>query len=234
MGIFETFKNLFQKEALIAALTALFLAGGGGRWIKSFFYRPKIEVSGYAPFKQADNLKVWRLSLKNTGNDIAYNVQANTISIFDKGEERRNFLPIPLRWTHLNQLQMDRNILPGQTVYLDIFEDVSNDLNEEDSLIPSHTIRLASEFGTNIPDFTYLYPKTTLFEIAIFHSRMKPIKLVFYPRISLDDKSTIASMTGRFEKIKMGLNKIPTELSRHNPLHPLPHYLQPIATFEPF
>ncbi|MCW1887973.1 MAG: hypothetical protein KIH67_000245 [Candidatus Moranbacteria bacterium] len=199
LGLLGILKAFFAKEALVAAATALFIAGGGGRWLLSLVYKPKLKIMGYQPFRQVGYLKVWRMAIKNVGNEVAEDVQATTLKVFDDGEERRNFLPVPLRWTHFNQNQMKRDILPGQTVFLDIFEDIPSPQDSADTA--NHTIRLASEFGAEIKDFNHLYPNTTKFEIAILHRRMKPLKVTFFPRISLTDRSSIASMDSRMEKI---------------------------------
>ena len=199
LEIFEILQSFFQKEALVAAMTALFIAGGGGRWLLSLVYRPRLKIVGYQPFRQVGYLKVWRAAIKNVGNEVAEDVQATTLAVFDDGKQRRNFLPIPLRWTHLNQGQVGRDILPGQTVYLDIFEDIPSPQDSADTI--NHTVRFASEIGSDIPDFTHLYPNTTKFEVAIFHKRMTPLKVTFWPRISLTDRSSIASMDSRMEKV---------------------------------
>jgi len=196
--VWETIKIIIRDYgSLIASITALFIAGGGGRWLMTKFYRPKLEIVGFGPHKQASNLKVWRIVIKNYGNEVARNVQADVIKIYDKNKERENFLPIPLQWTHLNQ--ESRDIFPGQTTYLDFFDDIPGTHSSPASVI--HSVRLRSQFGLDVADFTYLKNETSEVQIAIFHDRMRPRRVKIYTRIDLMGISSIASTSGILEKL---------------------------------
>lgn len=150
--------------ALIASLTALFIAGGGGRFLSSLFYKPKLSVVAFRRFKQKDELAVWRILIKNEGNDTARDVQADIEKVYDEGRERKNFLTVPLQWTHLNEEK--RDILLKQTVYLDIFDEI---LRFEGS--PAHKspqIRFRTRFGLEIFDFSWLKTKESRIKIVVF------------------------------------------------------------------
>ena len=66
-------------------------------------------------------LKYFRIAIKNKGEVTARDVEVSLESI----EKRKNFIPIPLNWTHINSIK--RNISPGQTVYFDVFCTKEND-----------------------------------------------------------------------------------------------------------
>ena len=163
----------------------------------SKFYKPELKIVDFGPFKQASNLKVWRIAIKNCGNEVAKNVQADVTKIYDKGQERKNFLTVPLQWTHLNSESRDISI--GQIVYLDFFDDIPGTHGSPASV--NHSVRLRSQFGLDIPDFTYLKNETSSVEIALFHDKMKPHKINIFTRIDLSGISSIASTSGELEKI---------------------------------
>lgn len=75
----------------------------------------------YQPKKLLD---AGRLMIENKGKFIAKRVQAYIEKIVDNGEQREDFVPMPLNWTH-GQLNKEgfitRDIYPNQTVYLDVF-----------------------------------------------------------------------------------------------------------------
>lgn len=77
---------------------------------------------------------VGRLVLTNTGKFVAKSVTANLEKIFYDEEERENFFPAPLKWTH-GQLNKDgetvRDIYPNQTVYLDVYNYFSDERYED-------------------------------------------------------------------------------------------------------
>lgn len=142
---------------IIASLTALFLGGGGGRYISPILgFKPKLEISSLKKFSQSPN--VWRLLIKNTGKNTALDVQVDIVEVKDDGEVRENFLPVPLRWTHKDC--ENRDILPGQAVYLDIFEHFNR---FEDS-----RAIFATRFGRGIGDFTEIKSGVSRIKIAFF------------------------------------------------------------------
>jgi len=148
----------------IASGTALFIAVGG-KWLRSKFYKANLKVVDFKKFVQHGDkstklLVVWRIVLKNRGNETARNVQADVIKIYDNEKKRSGFLPVPLKWTHLDN--ESRDILPGQTVYLDLFDEIH-------TFMPRNLeIRLCTRFGLDIRKFTFLEDGKADLKIAIF------------------------------------------------------------------
>jgi gas vesicle protein len=161
-SFFEQYGTLIGTS--IASATALFIAVGG-RWLRSKFYKSKLKVVDFKKFAQKRDedtslLIVWRIVIKNCGNETAKNVQADVTKIYDNEIKRPGFLPVPLKWTHLDN--ESRNILPGQTVYLDLFDEIH-------SFLPrAMEIRLCTRFGLDIRKFTFLENGKANLKIAIF------------------------------------------------------------------
>lgn len=72
-------------------------------------------------------MNVGRVVVKNEGKNKAVAVEVFIEKIIFDGEERKDFIPMPLNWTH-GQLSKSgpivRDIYPNQTVYLDIFNHI--------------------------------------------------------------------------------------------------------------
>ncbi|OGG12955.1 hypothetical protein A2773_01970 [Candidatus Gottesmanbacteria bacterium RIFCSPHIGHO2_01_FULL_39_10] len=151
--------------SLVASGIALFLGGGGGRWLKGSIYKPKMKVEGnIRRFRQ--NHYSWRIAIKNYGNDTAKDVQVNVTKIIENGIPRENFLPMPLVWTHWGS--ETRNILPKQTVFLDVIE--------HHHIIKSNlygTSNLATRFGGGVDDFRQLHEsqEITTLELTFYEQR---------------------------------------------------------------
>ncbi len=73
--------------------------------------------------REENTLYVGRLIIKNKGNHLAKSAEVYLEKVFDQEIERKNFFPIPLRWTHgqLRESPTVRDIYPNQVAYLDIF-----------------------------------------------------------------------------------------------------------------
>lgn len=68
-----------------------------------------------------NSIRYYRLVLRNEGKYTARNIEVDVEEVYDEGgKERDNFIPAPLRWTHINTTT--RNIFPNQVAYLDICE----------------------------------------------------------------------------------------------------------------
>lgn len=103
--------------------------------------KSKLKVTGKSVVDQAnesydpdivDTHLVGRLVIQNKGRYIARSVEASLEKIICEGEDRRNFFPVPLFWTH-GQVNKGiiRDIYPNQTVYLDVFEYIWDSLQGE-------------------------------------------------------------------------------------------------------
>jgi hypothetical protein len=135
--------------SIIASLTALFISIGGARYIKRFFkIKPELAVISFKRYTQ--NTYYWRIAIRNSGKEVARNVQVDVTSISDNGIKRKNFLSIPLRWTHLNC--ENRDILPNQIAYIDVIEHKTkpNSKNE--------VVKIISRCGGGVDDFEILQP----------------------------------------------------------------------------
>jgi hypothetical protein len=161
-----------QYGALIASATALFIAIGGN-WLRSKVFKSDLRVIGFRNFKQQENLIVWRIILQNKGHDTAENVQADVIEISDDGKKRGDFLPIPLKWTHLDT--ESRNILVNQTVHLDIFDEIHN--SQGSPAYSNLEIRLGTRFGLNIRKFTFLESGKAKLKIVVFQKSGSNIEI---------------------------------------------------------
>jgi hypothetical protein len=75
-------------------------------------------------------LNVGRIAIKNIGEHKAVAAEAYLEKVFLDDAERKNFIPMPLVWTH-GQLNKSgpaiRDIYPNQTVYLDIYYQIYDD-----------------------------------------------------------------------------------------------------------
>lgn len=131
---------------LISSVIALLIAGGVGEYIKPWLgFKSSLELLSFRRYKQASHY--WRLAIRNSGREVARSVQVDILKIVDDGgKERDNFLPIPLRWTHLNC--ESRDILSNQTVYLDVIEHIPSAME--------NAARLITRFGGGVDDFEKL------------------------------------------------------------------------------
>lgn len=121
---------------LLGVIAALFLGAGGGNWIKSWFRKPKLNISiKVAPpdchktsFYRSDvDRKVcdtyyFRFRVENSGNFYAENVEAMVTEVYkkkyDQYERMTSFLPLNLVWSHYRQMTMPK-IQPKLFKHLD-------------------------------------------------------------------------------------------------------------------
>jgi len=81
-----------------------------------------LKIIGGKTIWQGENNKVkfFRLLIENKGEAVAEDVEPYLFRIkTPEGNERGGFVPMPLEWMHVFKLQ--RDILPHQVVYLDLF-----------------------------------------------------------------------------------------------------------------
>lgn len=67
-----------------------------------------------------------RIRIYNGGEHTAKNVGANVEKVIHNGKEDKDFLPLPLIWTHTVN-GISRDILPKQSVYLDVIHLFASD-----------------------------------------------------------------------------------------------------------
>lgn len=167
-----------------AVLVALLL-GIWGDWFKQFFFTANLKVpvsevlindQQYQPPLQKSDLDgpVWqpptiiqpmvRLFFINEGNSTARDVEVYVTKIYDKGVLRKNFLPVPLPWTHDGKTI--RNFHPKQFGYLDFCWAI-NAFNIGD--YP----KLILIAGNNVHNYEDIYTDQTNFELTIFQKSGK-------------------------------------------------------------
>ncbi|MBI2621991.1 MAG: hypothetical protein HYW63_05110 [Candidatus Levybacteria bacterium] len=162
---------------IIASLTALVIAIWG-RGLKRLGYKPKIEIVDLIQNNQNPSLDLWRLVIKNSGNDTAKKVQVDIVEVFDDGNKvRKNFLPIPLRWTHLDT--ESREILPNQTVYLDLFEHINRG---KDITNLQFFLRFGSRYAQEIKDFCFLEEGDSKINLKIFQESGDSLEITIYAK----------------------------------------------------
>lgn len=100
---------------------------------KSKFVFEKCSVINQDPASSEDDknslrlLHVGRLVVKNIGRHKAVAAEAFIEKVVSNGDVRKNFIPMPLVWTHGRLSKTGpivRDIYPNQTVYLDIFNHI--------------------------------------------------------------------------------------------------------------
>ena len=95
---------------------------------------------------------VGRVIIKNHGKYKASSVEAYIENIIYEGENRKDFFPIPLFWTH-GQLNKNgptiRDIYPNQTVYLDIFNYIY-----DDGYVGNGIVAFAVAAGNNVENLS--------------------------------------------------------------------------------
>jgi len=146
--------SVFKLEfwsSVLPSVVALLVAGGIGRYIKPYLgIKPNLEVFELVRFHQEHY--IWRLAIVNNGKETAKNVQVDVVKIYDNGNPRENFLPMPLPWTHTNK--ESRDVSPKQTVYLDVFYHKISDPNDA---------HIATRFGGGVDSFRkFKFGKTRL------------------------------------------------------------------------
>lgn len=126
----------YANPAWWAVITSFLLgiAAIFGRNIRNWLFRPKFEYFLKETEQKINNetRTMVRVSVRNTGKRAAASVTAMVTQIVDKRSskwtKRKDFIHMPLRWTHLNF--EPRTIAANQEVYLDIgnhyiFDEVS-------------------------------------------------------------------------------------------------------------
>lgn len=109
-------------------------------WLTRRPKKSELVVEGVRTITQENNsameaippLEATRLVITNKGRHKANAVEAYIQAVFDEGEERKDFIPMPLMWTHghlaHNGSVTVRDIYPNQTVYLDVLNTIYDPL----------------------------------------------------------------------------------------------------------
>jgi len=194
---FSIFKIEFWSTFL-PSIIALLIAGGIGRYIKPWLgIKPNLEILGLDRYRQTHH--VWRLTVVNSGYKTAKNVQVDVVKIYDENVLRENFLPMPLPWTHRDTHpdKESRDILPKQTVYLDVFY---HKINSPDD------VHIATRFGGGIDNFRKLKKGKSKLILTFFEqsgkSFNKEIEISWLSDLFLDarleGKKWVLTKNGKF------------------------------------
>lgn len=165
--------------AALASIVALGIALYGEplrrRWIKTTLLANKVvhHVQGRG------DLIVYRLLIINVGNHKAQDVEVTVDKLYeDGGVERKNFLPVPLGWTHAHayvRTAVLRDIHPGQWVYLDLCDFIHS--QREGQGFSEAVLRLSAQAGQEIPDFNRLKPGKTKLLLKAYQTDGKPLPI---------------------------------------------------------
>lgn len=134
-GLWEVIITLLGAiMTLLLGIIAIF-----GDQIRSHYFKPKLVFDGFkktfqlipmpSPYKKGEyiteNHLFQRLIVRNRGNIRAKEVRV--LLTYEEGnrEELKNFIPIPLNWTHYNK--SSRDISRGEPAYVDIFQRKDNE-----------------------------------------------------------------------------------------------------------
>lgn len=171
-----------QPEFLGAALasSAALLIALFGEPIRRWWIRTTLKINKVTSHTQGGGgLVVYRLLIINEGNHKAQDVEVTVEKLFEDGNERKNFLPVPLGWTHADaylKSPVIRDIHPKQQVYLDLCEFVYP--QREGQRLSDAVLRLRAEAGQEIPDFTRLKRGKTRLFLRAFQADGKPLVVV--------------------------------------------------------
>ncbi len=144
--------NLWTFSAVAVALVSPWIVN----WLNNKPKRSQLSVEETSVINQSNDessygaspFNVGRIIIKNKGKYKARLVEAYIEKIIFNKENRKDFFPVPLFWTH-GQLNKGgatvRDIYPNQTVYLDVFNHVF-----DDSYVGDNSVLFAGAAGQGI------------------------------------------------------------------------------------
>lgn len=148
---------------LTASIIALIIAIWGDRLKNWGGYRPNILLVDKFENIQENELQQkqghTRLLFENKGKATAVEVEAYVTNIYDNNIPRRNFLPVPLSWTHDGRSV--RNFHVNQFRHLDFCR---RDNTEDVNSIPN----LVLAAGAGIPAYQKINIDTNKIELTLF------------------------------------------------------------------
>lgn len=169
------FEWLTAIGTLTASVIALIIAIWGDRLKSWGGYRPKIVLVDKFENIQENELQQkqghTRLLFENKGKATAEEVEAYVTNIYDNNNPRRNFLPVPLSWTHDGRSV--RNFHVNQFRHLDFSRrDNTEDVNSVPNLV------LAA--GAGIPAYQKIKIDTNKIELTLFQKSQQKEKYEIY------------------------------------------------------
>ncbi len=162
----KSIDSIFGISAnLLAFFGTLFLGALAlfGDQIRSLIFKPNLYPVELKKTSQSDGSEDYifhRLIIKNVGRFPVFKIQAKNVrALLTYRKVPKNFIPIPLRWTHLNEA-VSRDIPPGEEVYLDIIHKKINDQKYKFCWSPGT--------GSNDPVLKYFEPSNGHLRIEFF------------------------------------------------------------------
>lgn len=130
----ESWNALVAIGTLAAAVIALVMGVWGDRLKNCVAQKPKISIKNilktrqqYVEFSPSNDhpasfniCDIYRLEIENDSAQEAKGIVVDIVEIKSVNGVSRKLIPAPLQWTHLNTA--NRNIAPGQSVYLDFIQ----------------------------------------------------------------------------------------------------------------
>lgn len=123
---------------------------------------PRIKVAGELTYntQSSGNLLVYRIPIQNVGKADADNVRITVRDIYENGKKRKNFTPMPLNWTHVGTKRLLK--CKEDPAMLDVVT-----LHWQGGEKPRWgALKLATDKGSGIPDFTDINPGKTVLSLA--------------------------------------------------------------------
>ena len=134
-----------------------------GESLKKWIRPSKVEIVDKSCLIQTGtgDLGVSRLRLRNTGSGVARNVCVYVDTIYNELTcERKNFLPVPLRWTHDGNCQ--RDLMEGQYWHIDLVE-----VNRTSNKYYAYLVLFA---GGGIDQYQKIEVGKTILKLVVYHS----------------------------------------------------------------
>lgn len=137
--------------------------------LKNLWKKTDLTVQGILTNKQGNGNSIYyRISIINNGNYPARDVEAYIDNIYEDNKERKNFLPVPLRWTHARaytRAGVYRDIHPNQSVLLDFCELVKD----------RNLLHLSLAAGGEVPEYSILHGGNTKMVLKMYQENGKTI-----------------------------------------------------------
>lgn len=177
-GPIKIYFNRFNSADLtaIGTIGAVFVALAiaiFGKTLSELFYKSDLRIIEPFENEQIEGHIVTgqtRLLIRNDGNSTSRDVEVYVNRLYYNGHARRNYLPVPLYWTHNGP---KRNFHPKQFGYLDLCR--RNDINNP-NVIP----KLVLAAGANVPTYEDIYPGKTELELIFFQESGQVKKYKIY------------------------------------------------------
>lgn len=149
--------------SLTSSIVALTIATWGIRLRRFGDYKSNIKIADWLGNIQENEAHTkqgqTRLKFENNGKNIAEDVEVYVDKIYDNGRLRKNFISVPLTWTHSGSLK--RSFQERQYGYLDL-------CRRDNIEVETSTPKLVLIPGAGIPTYQNLGEGDTVLRLMIF------------------------------------------------------------------